>query len=95
MVVVVASKGYPESYPKGEIINIPDSLPENTDLIHAGTKQNENGEIVSAGGRVLGAVGHGSTLSLAAERAYALCDSIDFTSKFLRRDIGHRELNRT
>ena len=95
MVVVVASKGYPESYPKGEIINIPDSLPENTDLIHAGTKQNENGEIVSAGGRVLGAVGHGATLSLAAERAYALCDSIDFTSKFLRRDIGHRELNRS
>ena len=95
MVVVLASKGYPESYPKGEIINIPDSLPENTDLIHAGTKQNENGEIVSAGGRVLGAVGHGATLSAAAERAYALCDSIDFTSKFLRRDIGHRELNRT
>ena len=95
MVVVVASKGYPESYPKGEIIDIPDSLPENTDLIHAGTKQNENGEILSAGGRVLGAVGHGTTLSLAAERAYALCDSIGFTSKFLRRDIGHRELNRT
>ena len=95
MVVVVASKGYPESYPKGEIIDIPDSLPENTDLIHAGTKQNENGEILSAGGRVLGAVGHGTTLSLAAERAYALCDSIGFASKFLRRDIGHRELNRT
>jgi phosphoribosylamine--glycine ligase len=95
MIVVVASKGYPESYPKGEIINIPDSLPENTDLIHAGTKQNENGEIVSAGGRVLGAVGRGPTLSAAAERAYALCDSIDFTSKFLRRDIGYRELNRT
>jgi phosphoribosylamine---glycine ligase len=94
MVVVLASKGYPESYPKGEIINIPDSLPGNTDLIHAGTKQNETGEIISAGGRVLGAVGRGETLSLAAERAYALSDSIDFTSKFLRRDIGHRELSR-
>jgi phosphoribosylamine--glycine ligase len=95
MIVVVASKGYPESYPKGEIITIPSTLPENTDLIHAGTKQNETGDIVSAGGRVLGAVGRGATLTEAAERAYALCDSIDFTSKFLRRDIGHRELNRT
>jgi phosphoribosylamine---glycine ligase len=95
MIVVVASKGYPESYPKGEIITIPFTLPENTDLIHAGTKQNETGDIVSAGGRVLGAVGRGATLTEAAERAYALCDSIDFTSKFLRRDIGHRELNRS
>ncbi|MBU63386.1 MAG: phosphoribosylamine--glycine ligase [Opitutae bacterium] len=94
MVVVLASKGYPESYSKGEIINFPDSLPKKTDLIHAGTKQNEIGEIVSAGGRVLGAVGRGSTLSEAAERAYALCDSIGFTSKFLRRDIGYRELSR-
>ena len=94
MVVVLASKGYPESYPKGEIITIPSTLPENTDLIHAGTKQNETGDIVSAGGRVLGAVGCGPTLSEAAERAYALCKSIDFTSKYLRRDIGYRELSR-
>ena len=95
MIVVVASKGYPESYPKGEIITIPSTLLENTDIIHAGTKQNETGDIVSAGGRVLGAVGSGATLTEAAERAYALCDSVDFTSKFLRRDIGHKELNRT
>ena len=95
MVVVVASKGYPESYPTGEVITIPTTLPENTDLIHAGTKQNEQGDIVSAGGRVIGAVGYGSTLSAAGERAYALCDNIDFTSKFIRRDIGHREFNRS
>ena len=62
--------------------------------VHAGTKQDEAGEIVTSGGRVLGAVGRGFTLAEAAERAYGLCDHIEFTSKYLRRDIGFRELNR-
>ena len=94
MVVVLASEGYPDSYPKGEVISLPESLPEHTDLVHAGTKQGEVGEIVTSGGRVLGAVGRGFTLAEAAERAYGLCDHIEFTSKYLRRDIGFRELNR-
>lgn len=94
MVVVLASEGYPGSYPSGEVIAFPENLPAHTDLVHAGTKQDEIGEIVTAGGRVLGAVGRGSTLAKAAERAYGLCDHIEFISKFLRRDIGFRELNR-
>ena len=95
MVVVLASKGYPNSYPKGEVISIPEVLPEGTDLVHAGTELRENGEVVTSGGRVLGAIGLGPTLAEAAERAYNLCDDVRFTSKYLRRDIGFRELNRT
>ena len=95
MVVVLASEGYPNSYPKGEEISFPEKLPEGSDLVHAGTALSEAGEIVTAGGRVLGAIGQGSSLGEAAEKAYELCDAINFSSKYLRRDIGFRELNRT
>jgi phosphoribosylamine--glycine ligase len=95
MVVVLTSAGYPESYPKGETIRIAEGIPRGSEVIHAGTQKNQAGEIVSAGGRVLGAVGTGETLALAREKAYALCGLIDFPSKFFRNDIGHREFSRT
>ena len=95
MVVVLTSAGYPESYPKGETIRIAEEIPRGSEVIHAGTHKNQAGEIVSAGGRVLGAVGTGETLALAREKAYALCGLIDFPSKFFRNDIGHREFSRT
>ena len=95
MVVVLTSAGYPESYPKGETIRIAEEIPRGSEVIHAGTQKNQAGEIVSAGGRVLGAVGTGKTLALAREKAYALCELIDFPSKFFRNDIGHREFSRT
>ena len=95
MVVVLASEGYPESYPKGEAIGVPENLPGGTHLVHAGTSMTDSGEIVTSGGRVLGATGIGSSLKEAAERAYRLCDQVDFNSKYFRRDIGHQELKRT
>ena len=95
MVVVLTSAGYPESYPKGETIRIAEEIPRGSEVIHAGTQKNQAGEIVSVGGRVLGAVGTGETLALAREKAYALCGLIDFPSKFFRNDIGHREFSRT
>ena len=95
MVVVLTSAGYPESYPKGETIRIAEEIPRGSEVIHAGTQKNQAGEIISAGGRVLGAVGTGETLALAREKAYALCGLIDFPSKFFRNDIGHREFSRT
>ncbi|MFP6854827.1 MAG: phosphoribosylamine--glycine ligase, partial [Opitutales bacterium] len=94
MVVVLASKGYPTSYPKGEIIALPDKLPTGADLVHAGTQRNADGEIITSGGRVLGAVGTGNDLKEAAARAYALCDLVHFDSKYFRRDIGFREFAR-
>ena len=95
MIVVLASKGYPESYPKGEVISQPKSAPKNSQLIYAGTELNEQQEIISAGGRVLGAVGWGENLEQARDRAYELCDKVYFSSKYFRKDIGHKEFSRT
>jgi phosphoribosylamine--glycine ligase len=92
--VVLASAGYPESYPKGEVISAPSEFPEGSLLIHAGTKLNENDQCITSGGRVLGAVGIGGSLQEARDRANAVCESVDFPSKYFRRDIGHREFSR-
>ena len=94
MIVVLASNGYPEAYPKGEVITVTDELPENSQLIHAGTALSENGEIITNGGRVLGAVGFGNTLSDAKNNAYALCEMVNYKSKYYRKDIGHNEFSR-
>ena len=94
MVVVLTSAGYPESYPKGEVISIASPLPDGSEVIYAGVGKNESGQIVSAGGRVLGAVGTGDSLEQAKDQAYALCEQIEFQSKFYRNDIGHREFSR-
>ena len=80
--------------PRGEIISIETPLPEGSEVIYAGVSKNEEGKIISAGGRVLGAVGTGSSLIQAREKAYALCKQIDFKSKFYREDIGHKEFSR-
>lgn len=94
MVVVLSSAGYPESYSKGEVISIASPLPEGSEVIYAGVGKDESGQIVSAGGRVLGAVGTGDSIEQAREQAYALCEQIEFKSKFYRNDIGHREFSR-
>ena len=93
MVIVLASKGYPESYPKGEVVIEPTETVEGSVLIHAGTKT-EDGKIVTSGGRVLGAVGMGATLAEAKEMAYELAEEVKFESKYFRTDIGHREFSR-
>ncbi len=95
MVVVLASGGYPGSYPKGEVITLPDSVGENEIIFHAGTKFDSDKNIVTNGGRVLGVTALGKDLKTAADKAYALCDRTDFKSKYLRRDIGFKELNRS
>ena len=92
--VVVAAKGYPEQYPKGDVITFPYQMPPQTMFIHAGTGKNGAGQIVTNGGRVLGATALGSTLREAADRAYAACDALQCASKYFRRDIGARQLNR-
>ncbi|MFZ5494417.1 MAG: phosphoribosylamine--glycine ligase [Verrucomicrobiota bacterium] len=92
--VVVAAKGYPDAYPKGDAITFPASLPPQTSIIHAGTARNIDGRIVMNGGRVLGVTALASTLREAADRAYAVCEQIQCVSKYYRRDIGARQLNR-
>ena len=93
MVVVLASRGYPGSYPKGEVITEPSDMIEGSVLIHAGTKA-EDGKVVTSGGRVLGAVGMGPTLMEAKDKAYQLANAVQFESKYFRSDIAHREFSR-
>jgi len=92
--VVVAAQGYPGRYPKGESIVLPPVLPPGTWVVHAGTALTGPGELVSAGGRVLGICARADSLRAAADRAYAVCAELQFASKYFRHDIGARQLNR-
>ncbi len=95
--VVVAAHGYPEAYPKGDtiLLPVPSDLPPSTVIYHAGTAKNAAGQLVTAGGRVLGVTALAPTLRAAADAAYAACDSIRCASKYFRRDIGARQLRRS
>lgn len=92
--VVIAAKGYPDSYPKGDVIAFPTPLPDGVAILHAGTARNASGKVVTHGGRVLGVTAVAATLRAAADKAYAVCDAIDCKTKYFRRDIGARQLNR-
>ena len=95
--VVIAARGYPDAYPKGDVIMFPSAsdLPPSTFIYHAGTAKNSAGQIVTHGGRVLGVTALAPTLRIAADRAYAACDQIQCATKYFRRDIGARQLNRS
>ena len=91
--VVMASGGYPGSYPKGKPIRGLDDaarLP-NTKVFHAGTANNA-GQIVTAGGRVLGVTAWGKDLSGARDAAYAAVERISFEGAHFRRDIASKAL---
>jgi phosphoribosylamine--glycine ligase len=92
--VVIAARGYPGDYPKGEVIALPAPLPPDAWIVHAGTALNAQQQVVSNGGRVLGVCARGGTLRAAADRAYAVCARLQFASSYYRRDIGARQLNR-
>ncbi len=87
--VIMASKGYPESYAKGFEINIPEEIADN--VFVAGGAINE-GKLVTSGGRVLGATAIAETLPEAIKASYALVDKISFENSYFRRDIGARAL---
>ena len=93
MTVVMAAKGYPGAYAKGEPLGGLDELPEDSfhQCFHAGTACSE-GRIVSAGGRVLNLTARGATLAEAAERAYAMVRAVDWPGGVWRSDIGWRAL---
>ncbi len=94
--VILASGGYPGSYPKGlEIAGLDEkgqiaAMPEVT-VYHAGTKR-ENGKFYTNGGRVLGLTALGDTLEEALETAYRAVDMVNFEGAMYRRDIGRRKL---
>ena len=87
--VIMASKGYPKKYETGFAIH----LPENHDgVIIAGAKAGENGEILTAGGRVLGVVEVADTLQEAIRKSYETVKTVSFENAYYRKDIGQRAL---
>ena len=88
--VVLASDGYPVSYEKGLPITGFEKFEGKDDYFcfHAGTKFDENGRIVTNGGRVLGITALGKTLKEARAKAYEATEWINFANKYMRHDIG-------
>lgn len=92
--VVLAAKGYPGSYPKGDAISgLRVDYAEGEKVFHAGT--NQDGEnVVTAGGRVLCATALGHTVTEAQKRAYALLNEINWDGVEFRTDIAYRAIAR-
>ena len=88
--VILASDGYPLAYEKGKIITGLDKFKgkDGYYCFHAGTKFDDNGNIVTNGGRVLGITAKGDTLKEARANAYAATEWVDFENKYMRHDIG-------
>jgi phosphoribosylamine--glycine ligase len=91
--VVMASGGYPDAYQKGKKITGLDQAGQLEDVIvfHAGTKE-DDGDIVTAGGRVLGVTAIGETIRQAKAKAYQAVDMIDFGGAYCRRDIADKAI---
>jgi len=86
--VMLVSKGYPDEYPKGLTI----ALPENQGkaiLFHAGTSKNSHDELVTSGGRVLAVTHYGSSVANAFQEAYQVANKVQFDGVYFRKDLGH------
>jgi phosphoribosylamine---glycine ligase len=92
--VVYAAQGYPDEPLTGSVIRglTEARRVEGVEIFHAGTKQDEDGTLRAAGGRVLNITAVGETLKDAVARAYMAVDLIDWPSGFCRRDIAWRAL---
>jgi phosphoribosylamine--glycine ligase len=88
--VVLASAGYPQSSSHGDVIAGLSAVPPGAFVTHAGTARSPEGEIVTAGGRVLSVTGLGDDPAAARAAAYAATDVIEFSGMQLRRDIALR-----
>ena len=88
--VMLASDGYPVSYKKGFEIKGLENFEGKDDyfVFHSGTKFNDEGKVVTNGGRVIGVTALGSTLVEARANAYKATELIDFENKYMRHDIG-------
>ncbi|MCB1956844.1 MAG: phosphoribosylamine--glycine ligase, partial [Rhodocyclaceae bacterium] len=92
--VVLAAHGYPEAPRKDDLITgLPENLPTDVHVFHAGTV-GRDGQVLTAGGRVLCVTALGENVRSAQKHAYDVADHIMFDGKQMRRDIGHRALKR-
>ncbi|MGH3395305.1 MAG: phosphoribosylamine--glycine ligase [Streptosporangiaceae bacterium] len=98
VVVVIAADGYPAAPVKGDTIKIlaaersvaPAAGDANAYLLHAGTARDADGDLISAGGRVLNAVGSGTDVAAARAAAYARAGTVEMRGGWYRRDIAAR-----
>ncbi len=91
--VVMAAGGYPGDYGKGDVISFPSHCPEGTKVFHAGT-QLVDGNVVTAGGRVLCVTALGDTVTDAQQRAYELLKQVNWEGAYFRTDIAYRAIAR-
>jgi phosphoribosylamine--glycine ligase len=94
--VVAASGGYPGKYEKGKVIAGLENFPVNGEamVFQAGTAADGKGNVVTAGGRVLGLMVRDTYFKVAVERAYELMRQIQFDGMHYRSDIGRKALDR-
>ncbi len=92
--VVMAANGYPGDYEKASKIEIGEISSNDSMVFHAGTKLDNNGNLVSNGGRVLNVTSKGPNITEAINRAYQNLKNINAPGLFYRNDIGARELKR-
>jgi len=91
VVVVIAAEGYPEAPARGdEIIGTERAGQDHAYLLHAGTARDAKGALVTAGGRVLNAVGSGPDVAAARAHAYELAATVSLRGGWYRRDIAAR-----
>ena len=91
--VVMAAGGYPQNYPKGDIIDL-NKFEQNKDikLFFAGVKNDKN--FITNGGRVLCITAKDKNIQLAQTKVYAAVKNIEFSQAYYRRDIGFKEIKR-
>ena len=90
--VVMASGGYPTNYEKGFEIDGLDDV-EDALVFHAGTRVEDGGNVLTAGGRVLGVTGTGRTLEKALAKTYRAIEQIHFRNAYFRKDIGWKGID--
>jgi phosphoribosylamine--glycine ligase len=86
--VVLASRGYPEGSSSGDVISGLEAVAPDVHVTHAGTARGSQGQIITAGGRVLSVTALGPGVADARRAAYAAADMIEFDGKQIRRDIA-------
>jgi phosphoribosylamine--glycine ligase len=90
--VIAASGGYPGKYVSGKLISGLGKVDAGVEVFHAGTARTDDGELVTAGGRVLAVTAMGDDLKDSLAKVYASLDEIEFEGMQFRRDIGWRAL---
>ncbi|PSR05549.1 MAG: phosphoribosylamine--glycine ligase [Bacteroidetes bacterium SW_11_45_7] len=86
--VVLASEGYPGKYEKGKVISGLDDV-QDSYIFHAGTEKDDDGQLVTSGGRVLSVNSLSTDILSAAKQSIANADKIQYEGEYFRRDIGH------